>query len=719
MDRKVKTFTRSYLAALTGVQLMYVVFFAFGSVPRNPGDTGRFTSLGAELYRPERELPIYLLAILVTVTVSLVVERFYRGSHRPAVSQSAGQGLCPLSLMKCLIATCGAICFIAACAVLPGQSGSPSRLTMIGALMLLCMSAISWMMILIVTLRPLAPPRLSRLINAGLGEPAASNRASEAGRWGIADLLIIAVLIAIVYIPNVERLASADFQMQQLHHWDYYVMGPSIGYLHGEALGSEAYAQYGVGYPMLAAALARCVPLTYPNLMRLGIVIGCLYYAGLYGFLRSLLRNRAWALFGALLAINLQLFHGVEPHFVIWQYPSSTPMRSPCDVWLFALLVLDARSRSRLPLAGASVLVGLAVLVETDTGAYLGFALAVYFLLSRRKHASLQRGRLLPNFAAAALPAAVVTVTGLAIASRGHLLSVQFLKGWLEVYSLYPSGVGMLPIFQSTFGVVISFAFIVTYLAVVLYHVNVWCRNGLTNRGAVLASVAVFGLCYLCQFIGRSHPDNLFHCSVSIIVLATVFGKAVVEVVLLSTKHSQRQASIIRAAPAIFTTLVIVNAVSASGFQDYPNVFHPAAEGAGSTRLGFALRGTGIRLPSGQGGFAVDFNLAAVDAAGIQRAGHTVFFLVDNDPIYYLASGTMSRFRYSPLMQCLLTRSAQRQFEKQFTLERIDYVYAPTVEASGIYGDATHDVRQSLMQVVHSNYRIDHRCGQFEVWRHQ
>ena len=164
-------------------------------------------------------------------------------------------------------------------------------------------------------------------------------------------------------------LAGQFFGTDSCHHLNFFVMGPALSFAHGRAFGAEIYSQYGIGWPLLASALSRFGALTYGNLVGIEIVYGCIYYVALFCLLRTCFHQETWAAFGTVLAIYWQIFSGVSVGEAIWQYPSSTLMRHPLDVWFFLALVMHQRSGRMLWAAGAGVAGGLGVFFETETGA--------------------------------------------------------------------------------------------------------------------------------------------------------------------------------------------------------------------------------------------------------------------------------------------------------------------------------------------------------------
>ena len=435
--------------------------------------------------------------------------------------------------------------------------------------------------------------------------------------------------------------------------------------------------------------------------------------------MHGLMRSWKWALFGVLLAIDVQLFHGVDYHQVLWQFPSSTILRSPCDVLVFCALLWDSRSATRIPMVFASLFVGAAVLFETDTGIYLGLTVACYLALTRWRTGALNSSNVAATVQTCVAPGAAALLLGLEIASRGQAPTTSFLSGWLEVFRVYPSGIGMLPINMSADGLLLSYVVIGVYLAVLCRCVHRW-RAGQIERGvAIFACLAIYGLCYLCQFIGRSHPYNLFHSSIPFVILVVAGIHYCVSRILGSVQERSMRLSVLRlGTPILLSACVLLHITTLHGFQDYPNVFHPKWERAHVGAIGPEFAGTGVLVPVAMSGAAENFRAVTSDARRLSQSGGSVLFLVNNDPIYFMASGSGSRYRYSPLFHCLLSKSAQTTFERKFVRDRIDFVFVPTIQPTDWIGAQAWDVRQSLLRIVTANYRRDHLCGTFTVWRH-
>ena len=113
------------------------------------------------------------------------------------------------------------------------------------------------------------------------------------------------------------------FKRNIFHHWDYFVTAPALGYLHGQALNTQVYSQYGTGFPLLFALLNPIYRLSYGHIFQFTNIYTCVYICGVYLFLRRLLRNPSWAAFGAFAFIYYKLFNWT----VAWDAALSTALQ--------------------------------------------------------------------------------------------------------------------------------------------------------------------------------------------------------------------------------------------------------------------------------------------------------------------------------------------------------------------------------------------------------
>jgi hypothetical protein len=333
----------------------------------------------------------------------------------------------------------------------------------------------------------------------------------------------VALVVLLVYVPDCPHMASRAFLTDAFHHWNFFAMAPALAFRHGKALCTEAYSQYGVGWPMLFAALSHLTPLAYKTLICVGMLWACAYYSVLFFFLQSLTRSAIWPLVGVLLTLLVQLFSGTD--VPMWVFPSSTVLRSPVDVPLFfACLGFARRGNARLgTLVG--VLAGAALLFNTETGLYLIGSLAFYLALLCRLPSSAAAGHCLKPFAAwAALGAAAVLLPGLAWASRGSLFQPAFWAAWLEPLLTYARGFGALPIQEAIHDrcvYLLFFGILLCYAMGMHRSLDLARQRAVSPRHAIVGTVSLYGLGILLLFINRSEPSNLFHPTVPFVIVLT------------------------------------------------------------------------------------------------------------------------------------------------------------------------------------------------------
>ena len=253
--------------------------------------------------------------------------------------------------------------------------------------------------------------------------------------WLLGGVGVMGAITLLIYVPDPAHLASRVFQTDGFHHWDPYAVAPALAYGHGAALGTDVYCQYGVGWPLLLAALSCFRPLAYKLAIEMGVLWACLYFTALFLFLWDLLRSRRWAICGVLLAVFLQMFCGTE--VPLWVSPSSTVMRSAMDVFFWSCLRHARGGDDRYAyLTGA--IVAAAMLFGLDTGLYLLVCHGAYCPALWRLQTDPERQPRLRGYALRSGATLLATLLlGLVMASRGTLLHGGF---WTRLARI-PAGV--------------------------------------------------------------------------------------------------------------------------------------------------------------------------------------------------------------------------------------------------------------------------------------
>jgi hypothetical protein len=505
-------------------------------------------------------------------------------------------------------------------------------------------------------------------------------------------VLVTALLLLLVYIPDTAQLAGRDYLLDHFHHMDYYMMAPALAFRHGVALGTDFYVQYGVGWPMLLALLSKFVPLSYMLVLRVCVVWGCLYFGTLFLFFRLLLRSASWAMAGLLLALALHVFSGVGAHGLpVWVLPSSSVMRYSMDACLFSVCLLHATSGKNWLGLPVGILAALAVLLGTDTGIYLAICLGGYLLLApclkNQERSSRRPGR----FAGGALLSFLgVLLGGLAIASRGTLCQAEFWRGWSESLWRYSDGFTHLPIagaLKDWTAYVQLMAMLLCYLFAILRMLDESLRRQLTPRHLIVGLFAADGLGTLLLFVGRSHPCNLYHASVPFCVVSLSFLAEICGLVWrrAASTGSMQQRVLWRATrgfvPCACAYAALLSICVYPDFGSYPNVLRwlihdrKIVNQIPEENYLFASRHD-APLPDNCRDEVARFKAVTTEMRNLSEGGRKRVAMIDDCDTSYLVEVDLRPYsRYSPVQPNLVFQSEIADLQRRLLDDPPDYLF--------------------------------------------
>lgn len=710
-----RAWTSVALGVSIAMQSMFVGFYLFGERTPKPAQLAALTEMGRSIYRPESDIPVYLLCCGLAVAVTLALYHLANAKPAGIPGRAADDARFVSSV---LAAGCSLASTVAMLLLFKRLELPPSAKYEMAALALLLSAVIfpSASKVLrgtVATMLAAAAPVIARLRVADQ-RPGAPSKVSRR-RSCLMAAAVGAAIFASLYVPSPAYLAGDIYRWDGAHHWDFFVMAPAVGFAHGGALGSEIYSQYGLAWPVLFAAASPWLPLSYASVVSVFSTFACFYFFAAYLLLFKATRSVLAAAAGVAAAIYIQMFTGNigQP---LWYYPSSTVIRSPLDIAFFWVVWTGLTRKSPHDLSLLAFIVGLAILFETDTGLYL--AAALLFFVGIRIHEALADGSrrvvaLLPSIMEGGLILLATVSAGLAIASRGDAFRQGFVQQWLEVLALYPSGMSMIPVFSHTRGLVFSLLPIGTYLVALCFGIVRIINRPASPRTIFCAIISLYGLGYFLQFIGRSAPENVSHVIVPAILVLTIASASI-------TIDGRRTAAPAEPParprwPAILTAVIaaLLFATNAS-FWRYPNllqtVTHPS-EHAGYQPL--IRQPEDIFLPPSSAREAAGLQRAAEEIRRIRARGGSVAILSSNDTVTYLAARAPLWHRYSPAM--LLTLQSQ---VSQLTarLRRAEADYALVASAPGKHFPAA-DVLQQVRRAVQPRYQRVGTIGPYDVWR--
>jgi hypothetical protein len=546
--------------------------------------------------------------------------------------------------------------------------------------------------------------------------------------WGVplADLAVVGLIVAVVYVPAWKQLAAdlICFDMMPHYHWNYFAMGPAVGFRAGGALGTDVFSQYGLGWPTIFATLDPVLPLSYANALGISVTYACLYFLGIYILLRLIVRSVPWSATGLVAVIYFQLFQFVVPGATIWLRPNTTLLRNPLDIWFFISLVLHLRSSRASWLMLASILAGLSIVFETDTGIFLVATLVLYGV-GRRVVAPIGTfgsSRPVCSTALASMAMLGALLIGLALASRGTFLETRFWPLWLEGPLEYSAKFAARPFAQCRFrGKLLFDVMVQTYLVTLLLVVYPPQEPLARARKLFWCCWAAYGVLKLLLFVSRSHHSNLWRGSVPFVVIvaaALAWTSRRVESRSCSRFVSKFNHSDIHGTFAL--ALILLLLWQRPYFAHYPNlintwgrplIFEPMVTDR-------HIQQQRLAIPS----FEENSRTVAQRMAELHERGHSVGVLHTADTVFYLLSALRPPTRYSPLLPNLLTEhQAEREVRRFFFA--LDYVFVEAdatnrLPLAGIYWPMLRSVlERDFRPVLERDYVLEGHIGTLEVWR--
>ena len=700
------------LGLSVGMQVMMTAFLLLGPAS-DGGLANQLTEYGKKLSRPEHDLGLYVAGALFALVAAVVAVWFWRAklagldaAKGAEIMRSSGmfQGvLAVISLLTFVVLVCS--CWF---------SRDPQSVPSAARPLLGPSDGVSLLLPSIVALVCAILDLAGGWLNS-----TASTSHFELWRQRISKVLLYAVPLFIILVLGVppgrwSYMAGRILGSDGCHHLNFFMMGPAISFAHGKAFGTEIYSQYGIGWPLLACILSHFSALTYGNLIGMEIIYGCVYYLAMFLLLRTCFKQELWAAFGVLLAIYWQIFSGVTPSDAIWQYPSSTLMRHPMDVWFFFALVMHQRSERTGWAMLAGVAAALGIFFETETGAYLLVTFLVYSVLQAGLAPGGRRlvgakGWLLAQLAFYAT-AAVTLLPLLLYAGRGTVFRGTFWRGWLESLFMFAGqGVSALPIAELPDAPLVLFMFMVLlYLAVIAYAVIRGWHQSVGKGTVLLATVAAYGMALLLVFVNRSHPFNLCHETAPFAVVLTVL-------VLAGYQALERRVPRSSLPYALIVGLVLL-LVTKAGFQSYPSYL-------GSLFTDTPTGGLSLRSnPADISGLPQDYEPFVRDFQDICSAIHTLapdgkgIAIIDlNDTLLYYGSDARPWSRYASLFHMAFTEQFLDDMRNDLLLRSPRYVVIRGRNAPR--PPAWEFVWAPFYQAVTHRYVLRQTVGYYEIWQ--
>jgi hypothetical protein len=743
------------LGLCVGVQMMVAGLFVLG--PASAGAlSGELTPYGQKIVRPEHDFSIYVAGVLLTLFMTWVMVWLWqrklastKGSQAQEVATSTAWAQAGLAVVSTLVF----VLLLPANLAPPSESATPAPdlpahglnwLILLAPGLIALVSAVCDLEYGFCQMVRAAMRAAQRSDRAGSSEPtrmgpgqqtqpnhqppasrrrwlaaveaALERRRAQIGKMGCYAVPALIILVLGVAPAMWSYLSGQFMTSDQCHHLNFFFMGPALSFSHGKAFETEFYSQYGIGWPLLASALSRLSALTYGRLAGMEIVYGCVYYIALFFLLRHGFRHVAWAALGALLALYWQLFNGLPPGGVSWQYPSSTMMRHPLDIAFFLALVLHQRSGSMRWTVAAGVAAALGVFFETETGVYLVVTYGLYWVLqlglAPGESRPVGRRRGLRSLLVFGTAAAATLLPLLLYASRGTLFTLAFWRGWVEALVTYGSlGVGSLPVAEVPGDTVMCFMIMVSvYVGAIAWALFRGLQRSASRGDVLLAALGAYGLALLLLFVNRSHPSNLWHTAPPFAVLLAA---------LMLQCH--RALAGLRRHPSIpyaLIGLLLVLLFAKESFGCYPNILTSLFEKRPSAGLSLRLNPRDLSgLPQDYEPFVRETRDICAAIRTLAPDGKGVAILDANDTLLYSTSDTCPWSRYASLFYMALTQQALDKMRRELVARAPKYIV--TRGESADRPANWEFVWAPLYEIVLKSYVLRQTVGPYQIWQRQ
>lgn len=646
------------------------------------------TTMGKAIAHPEYDLFAYVAGCAFALGImglqAALAARAVRGSEGPpdveAMKRMAG--------WQAAAAVLSTAAFLAAMDTVLWTAHDRWRLTAVESALVFVAPALGWAACVFGLLRAGRPLAIA---------------APGRSRFAV-DACVVTGLAAFVAVAPGACLAAQIYTREELFHWNAFAVAPALQFAHGKALGTEVFAQYGVGMPAALGTLYGVAPWTYDGVVTAMAAYGALYFAGLYALLVVVTRSRPIAIGGVALALALTLFAPSWHRLgmaTVWQWPSSSPLRSPVDVWFFlaAFGYLVRRNGLWAGLMGGAAALGL--VLETDTG--VGLCVLLCVLLAHGTW--MGQAKIAPMVCAAAFLA--VAAAGLGWASRGALFTApaSFLGGWLEApLNFAGGGEGSLVLLSRATW--FHLALFGAMVAAALGAVGTAGRAAYGKRERpeilFLGAVGLFTLFRLIVFVQRSTPTNLWHAGVPVAILAAV--------ALGMAAGRDEHAAFKRYAPMLFAALALTAVWLSPSFRTYPSVARALVSEPKPAPL--CLPNVLCGLPESYRAEAEAMEAVAEYLRDGAAQGATSGIIDHSAPLHQMAAGVALWGRDTAGFYNLLTVAARDAYIASLMKDGPDLVLIRGAAPNEFFADTWEAVRAALP----SAYDRATPVGPFETW---
>jgi len=326
------------------------------------------------------------------------------------------------------------------------------------------------------------------------------------------DITVVLAVALLVFDPA--------FPFDQ-HHYNFF-LGPVNDFLRGKSMLVDINCQYGVGVIYFLAALfgLGLAPLTYQGLSCIINILLILQYGLLYLLLRHVLKSPPFSALILFLILTANFFsQRTNPNF-----PSVGPLRfGLVYLVLAAVLLRNAYPRlSRISWFLAYIVTALASIWSVETFFYVLSTHVAILLHEFILNTSSLRQFLYRSVRALVSSLLAIGLTHLLLALHIHSRSGEWphWDRYLDYITLYSVGeFATLPVDPWSPWALITAIYFASLLLLVYRTIRSPAAFA-RGEASLITGMTVFGIAQFTYFLGRSHPNNLYHICIPAVFLA-------------------------------------------------------------------------------------------------------------------------------------------------------------------------------------------------------
>jgi hypothetical protein len=329
------------------------------------------------------------------------------------------------------------------------------------------------------------------------------------------DFLVILLIICACFDPtfSIEKYGQSFY------------LGPANRLLHGGSMLVDGFSQYGILVIYFIAFLvkSRLMPLTYQGFSLAIAVLMVIQFSIIYLFLITLVKDRFYAILLLVLTLLLGIFGSLG---VVQAFPSTGPLRFGLAYLVLAAVFLRHRflRLDRAVLILEYFLVGITSLWSFETFVYTAFMyLGICLFESLGK--SVRFRQILWSFICRLFWLFVTIAIFQSLFALGTYVRAGAWPDWgiyFGFIKLYTGGTGgyysllIEPWSPWIFPVAVYFVSLMVFVFRYLFLKNL----AYSPESELIFGLTFFGIAQYTYFLGRSHPNNLYHISAPAVIIA-------------------------------------------------------------------------------------------------------------------------------------------------------------------------------------------------------